>query len=106
MLKGEFGGKKWRLYWNYPEGKIGQLTECLLEVDDEVYWGCARRNPLDRPNPEAARRLSLARAMMGDELEGEPAIFPTLEENKAFRTEVWKAYLGRKTPLTKEEEGK
>ena len=95
MLRGEFGGKKWRLFWNYPDGKTGEVTECLLEVGETTYWGVARRHPGDQPNPETARRLSLTRAMYGDELSPEPPIFPTREENKEFRRQVWGVYLGR-----------
>lgn len=93
MLKGDVNGFKWRLSWEYPEGKVGPLTVCILEVDTgsgpEKVFGYARRHPSDRPDPEVARRLSLDRALRGDWDALPP--FP-----RDFRSEVWKAYWERR----------
>lgn len=93
MLRGEVNGLKWKLTWTYPDGKVGPITTCILEINDglgeQKVFGYARRHPSDRPDPELARRISLDRALRGDWDEIPP--FP-----KEFRSEVWKAYWERR----------
>lgn len=100
MIKGEFGGRKWRVRWIYPDGKGGSKTHCQLEVgypNPISYFGTSRRNPVDQPDVELARRLSLDRALRGEDLDVPPLLGCKNDaEVKQFRGEVWGKYWGRR----------
>ena len=62
-------GKGWRRGDEVAYLRRGDFTICVLKEDGKLLFGVAKRNPIDKHNPDRAHKIALARAVEGVPME-------------------------------------